>query len=143
MKAYITGTRRGLGYELSKVFETCDSLEECNVFINCKHDGVEQVRQLYHAVELGVNKIINIGSNSPDCFHPEPKPYAVMKAALDHANDQLFELGHDTTIIRYGYFDSERTAHIDAPKMEIDYAVYMVKWVLHQPYRVKEVTVCV
>ena len=79
MKAYITGTRRGLGYELSKVFETCDSLEECNVFINCKHDGVEQVRQLYHAVELGVNKIINIGSNSPDCFHPEPKPYAVME----------------------------------------------------------------
>ena len=57
---YITGTRRGLGEALSKFYDTVDTLEECDVFINCKHDGFQQVELLYEAAELD-KRIINIG----------------------------------------------------------------------------------
>ena len=62
---YITGTRRGLGEALSKFYDTVDTLEECDVFINCKHDGFQQVELLYKAAELD-KRIINIGSRVSD-----------------------------------------------------------------------------
>ena len=63
MKFYITGTRRGLGEALAERYGNCDSLEECDVFINCKHDDFQQVELLYRAAELN-KRIINISSNS-------------------------------------------------------------------------------
>ena len=42
-KFYITGTRRGLGEALKNKLNCVDTLEECDVFINCKHDGFKQV----------------------------------------------------------------------------------------------------
>ena len=62
---YITGTRRGLGQALADYLECVNSLEECDIFINCKHDGFSQVELLYEAAKLN-KRIINIGSNSPD-----------------------------------------------------------------------------
>ena len=53
VKYYITGTRRGLGEALQDLYGNCESLEDCDVFINCKHDGFEQVQLLYKAAELG------------------------------------------------------------------------------------------
>ena len=58
-KFYITGTRRGLGKALKDKFNYVDTLEECDVFINCKHDGFKQVELLYTASKLNL-KIINI-----------------------------------------------------------------------------------
>ena len=49
MKHYITGTRRGLGQALTDYLECVDNLEECDIFINCKHDGFSQVELLYEA----------------------------------------------------------------------------------------------
>ena len=138
---YITGTRRGLGEALSKFYDTVDTLEECDVFINCKHDGFQQVELLYKAAELD-KRIINIGSNSPDGNKSWRHPYAVQKAALDKANEQLFYLGVDTTIVRFGRFDTARVAHIDAPKMPVSYCVEVIGWILSQPHRVKDMTVC-
>ena len=138
---YITGTRRGLGEALSKFYDTVDTLEECDVFINCKHDGFQQVELLYKAAELD-KRIINIGSNSPDGNKNFPHPYAVQKAALDKANEQLFYQGVKTTIVRFGYFDSPRVAHIDKPKMPVSYCVEVIDWILNQPHRVKDMTVC-
>lgn len=138
---YITGTRRGLGEALSKFYDTVDTLEECDVFINCKHDGFQQVELLYKAAELD-KRIINIGSNSPDGNKSWSHPYAVQKAALDKANEQLYYLGINTTIVRFGRFDTERVAHIDAPKMTVSYCVEVIDWILNQPYRVKDITVC-
>ena len=63
MHFFITGTRRGLGKALYALYDTVDSLENCDVFINCKHDN--QVELLYKAAELN-KRIINIGSNAPD-----------------------------------------------------------------------------
>tara|TARA_Y100000992_G_C20873068_1_gene308188 strand:+ start:78 stop:509 length:432 start_codon:yes stop_codon:yes gene_type:complete len=138
---YINGTRRGLGQALSVFYDTVDTLEECDVFINCKHDGFQQVDLLYKAAELD-KRIINIGSNSPDGNKSFAHPYAVQKAALDKANEQLFYQGVKTTIVRFGYFDSPRVAHIDKPKMTVAYCVGVIDWILNQPYRVKDMTVC-
>ena len=62
MKYYITGTRRGLGEALKLKWtdQSVNTLEECDIFINCKHDGFGQVELLYKAAELG-KKVINIG----------------------------------------------------------------------------------
>lgn len=140
-KFFITGTRRGLGEALKDLYGCTDTLEECDVFINCKHNGFEQVEMLYKAAEMG-KRIINIGSNSPDQDKRQPWPYSIEKAALDKANEQLFYQGIDTTIVRFGYFDSPRVAHIEADKMSIEYCCSIVNWILQQPHRVKEITIC-
>jgi len=140
-KFYITGTRRGLGESLSKKYNTVDNLQDCDVFINCKHDGFEQVNLLYQAAELN-KRIINIGSNSPDETKRVKHIYAVEKSALDKANHQLFYQGINTTIVRFGYFDSPRVAHIDKKKMSIEYCVSIIEWILNQPHRIKDITVC-
>ena len=137
---YITGTRRGLGQALSTFYDTVDTLEECDVFINCKHDGFQQVELLYKAADLN-KRIINIGSNSPDQRGNRIRTYPTEKAALDYANDQLFYLGVNTTIVRFCRFDTARVAHIDAPKMPVSYCVGVIDWILNQPHRVKDMTV--
>ena len=141
MKFYITGIRRGLGKALKDKLCCVSSLEECDVFINCKHDGFKQVELLYDAAALDL-KIINIGSNSPDQNKSKPHVYQIEKGALDKANDQLFYQGIDTTIIRFGYFDSPRVEHIKDKKMSIEYCVSIIEWILKQEHRVKELTVC-
>lgn len=145
MKYYITGTRRGLGKRLEEKYGNCNNLEECDIFINCKHDGFMQVEMLYEAAKLK-KRIVNIGSYGSDfVFHPfKPEyKYGVEKKSLRDANSQLFDHGLNTTCINYGYFDSERSEHVDSPKIDMDYVVYIVDWVLSQPYRIKEITVTV
>jgi len=138
MHFFITGTRRGLGKALYALYDTVDNLEDCDVFINCKHDN--QVELLYKAAELN-KRIINIGSNAPDETKHQPHKYAVEKFALDKANEQLFYQGVNTTILRFGYFDSPRVEHINKPKMSIEYCISIIDWVLEQPHRVKDITV--
>ena len=139
-KYYITGTRRGLGEELKKRYGSVDSLEECDVFINCKHDGFSQVNMLYQAIELR-KRVINIGSNSPDQDKGKPHPYQVEKTALDKANSQLFYMGFNTTILRFGWIDTPRVERIQAKKMSVEYCADILEWVLNQKHRVKEITI--
>lgn len=140
IKYYITGTRRGLGYALKEKYGNCENIEECDIFINCKHNGFEQIDLLYKAAELN-KKIVNIGSNSPDGIKKRPHKYAIEKAALDKANEQLFYQGVNTTVIRFGYFDSPRVEHIEEKKMSIDYCISVIDWVLSQPHKIKEITI--
>ena len=140
MKYYITGTRRGLGKALEEKYGNCESLEECDVFINCKHDGFNQVYMMYRAADLN-KRIINISSNSGDGNKKKPHVYAVEKNAIDKANEQLYYQGIDTTSVRFGWFDSERESHIDEDKMSIEYCVGVIDWILQQPHKVKEITI--
>lgn len=137
---YVTGIRRGLGKALYEQLDTVDSLDQCDVFINCKHDGFSQVDLLYKAAELG-KTIINIGSNSGDSNKKSPHKYQIEKIALDEANNQLFYQGVNTSIVRFGYFDSPRVQHIDKPKLSIDYCIEIIKWILDQPHRIKDITI--
>ena len=140
MKYYITGVRRGLGKELEAKYGNCNSLEDCDIFINCKHDSFTQVELLYKAAELG-KKIINISSNSGDGNKPKPHIYAVQKSALDKANEQLYYQGVETTCLRFGWIDTPRVEQYDVEKMSVEYCVSVIDWVLQQPHRVKEVTI--
>lgn len=138
---YITGTRRGLGKVLKSYYGSTDTLEECDVFINCKHDGFEQVEMLYKATELG-KRVINIGSHASDFTYLHK--YAVEKRALREANNNLYIEGHNTTCINFGYIDTERSAHkTNVDKMSIAEAVEVIEWVIDNPLRVKEITVCI
>jgi hypothetical protein len=142
-KYFITGARRGLGKALHDKLNCVDTLEECDIFINCKHDGFQQVDLLYKAADLGL-QIVNIGSAASD-WTKGYKPgfrYAIEKKSLRDVNDALFWEGVTTTIINFGYFNSERSADVDTPKMDLEYCVGIVEWVLAQPYRLKELTVC-
>lgn len=140
MKFYITGTRRGLGKYLHDRLNTVESLEECDVFINCKHDGFSQVEMLYKAYDLN-KTVINISSNSGDGFKKWKHVYAVEKAALDKANEQLFYLGMNTTTLRFGWLDTERVADISDNKMSLQSVLDTIEWVLLNPNRVKEMTI--
>ena len=112
MKFYITGIKRGLGKYLHDRLNVVDNFEECDVFINCKHDGFSQVEMLYEAHDWGV-RAINISSNSGDGIKKYAHSFAVEKAALDKANEQLFYLGMETTCLRLGWMDTERVADIE------------------------------
>ena len=142
MKFYITGIRRGLGKLLTERYETVNSLDECDVFINCKHDGFQQVEMLYTAAKLN-KKIINIGSMASEWTkgYKETFRYGIEKKALRDVNEQLFWQGVDTTILNLGYFDSERSADVDVPKMSLDYVAGLIQWVLDQPHKIKEISV--
>lgn len=137
-KFYITGTRRGLGKALVKRFGSVDRLEDCDIFINCKHDGFTQVELLYKAANLN-KQIINIGSHASDFTYKHK--YAVEKRALREANHQLFIEGKKTTCINFGYIDTERSKDKKVAKLPIDYCVSVVETIVNQPYRVKEITI--
>src|SRR6056300_876797 len=138
MKYYITGTRRGLGKALEEKYGNCKSLEECDVFINCKHDGFNQVYMLYEAANLN-KKIINIGSHASD--YTFKYRYAVEKKALREANHNLFTEGYNTTCVNFGFIDTESQKDKDVPKMSVDYCVNIIDWILKQPHKVKEITI--
>jgi|TARA_B100000902_G_scaffold56594_1_gene63384 hypothetical protein len=139
---YITGIRRGLGKALVDKYGNCNALEECDIFINCKHDGFLQVDLLYKAADLN-KRIINIGSAASDWTKGYQKTfkYGIEKKTLKDVNDQLFYQGINTTIINFGFFDTERVANIEANKMSIEYCLSIVQWVLDQPHRVKDITI--
>jgi len=139
MKFFITGTRRGLGKVIQKYYGNCNSLEECDVFINCKHDGFQQVEMLYKAAKLK-KRIINIGSRASD--YTFRNRYAVEKKALREANHYIFSLGINTTCINFGYIDNERSMDVNEPKLSMDYCVSVIDWIIKQPHRVMELTIC-
>ena len=144
MVFYITGIRRGLGKYLHDRLNVVETLEECDVFINCKHDGFEQVDNLYKACELG-KKVISLGSYASDwIFHPkmEKYTYAIEKKALRDANSQMFDNGYNCTCLNLGYFNSERMAHItEYNKMSMKSVLDTIEFVLLHPHRVKEMTI--
>lgn len=138
MKYFITGTRRGLGKALVEKYGTVDKLQDCDIFINCKHDGFSQVELLYEAANLG-KRIVNIGSHASD--YTFNFKYAVEKKALREANHQLFSDGIKTTCVNFGYIDTESQKDKDVKKMSLSYAVGIIDWILQQPHAVKEITV--
>ena len=144
MKFYITGIRRGLGKYLHDRLNVVETLEECDIFINCKHDGFSQVDNLYEAIGLG-KRVINLGSYASDwIYHPSKTDYvyAVEKKALRDANSQLFDNGYPTTCLNLGYFNSERSAHVtEYNKMSMKSVLDSIEFVLLHHHRVKEITI--
>ena len=132
-----------MGKALNEKYGNCNSLEKCDIFINCKHKDFQQVDLLYKAVQKN-KRTISIGSYASDwIFHPENAmfKYAVEKDALRNANSQLFDNGFEVTCLNLGYFDTERVAHIEENKMSVSYVIDIIDWIIEQPHRIKEITV--
>lgn len=138
MKFYITGTRRGLGKALEEIYGNCSSIEECDVFINCKHDGFKQVDLLHKAAELG-KRVISIGSHASDFTFTTQ--YAVEKKALREANNYEFMQGRNVTCVNFGYIDNERSKDVTEAKLPLNDCCDTIHWILQQPFRVKEITI--
>lgn len=140
MKFYITGTRRGLGKALEEKYGNCETLEDCDIFINCKHDGFKQVEMLHKANSLG-KRIINIGSHASDYTHM--MEYSVEKKALREANHFVFSQGGNTTCVNFGYIDTESQAHKNVSKMSIQQAISVIDWILTNELKIKDITVTI
>jgi NADP-dependent 3-hydroxy acid dehydrogenase YdfG len=142
MKFYITGIRRGLGKFLYDNLETAADLESCDIFINCKHDGFSQVELLKRAAELG-KTIINIGSIASDwpCATGGNWQYSVEKMSLETTNTILFYKGIKTTLLKFGWLDTESSAHVNVEKIDKEYVLEIILWILIQPYRIKDITI--
>tara|TARA_B110000261_G_scaffold75677_1_gene87601 strand:+ start:3546 stop:4583 length:1038 start_codon:yes stop_codon:yes gene_type:complete len=143
MKFYINGIRRGLGKYLHDRLNVVETLEECDIFINCKHDKFKQVDLLYKACELG-KRVISIGSYASDwIYHPKKDVfnYAVEKKALRDANSQLFDNGHEVCCLNLGYIDTERSCEITESKMTCKSVLDNIEWLLLHPHRIKEITI--
>ena len=100
MRYYITGTRRGiLGAFITNLPELntganriVDNLDDCDIFINCKHDGFSQVDLLYEVESKG-KKVISIGSADYLIGYTVIKTFTntvLKKFTLRNANDQLY-----------------------------------------------------
>ena len=144
-KFYITGIRRGLGKALHDFYSpnVVRNMRECDIFINCKYDGWEQVDQLTKAVHRG-KRVISIGSFASDwVYNPDSmwNNYALHKRALRDASNQFFDHKQDTCVVNFGYIDTESQLGHDKPKMSVEYAVEVIDWIVRQPHRVKEITV--
>ena len=141
----IIGWSRTNGYDINepdKIIKECKNLD---VVINNAHDGFNQVSLLYELINNGYeSKIINISSNSSDGIKNHIHPYAIAKYALDKASEQLFYRGYDVTNLRFGWVDTPRVSEKakDKKKISTDYVVNIIEWVLNQPHRIKEMTIC-
>ncbi len=119
------GFSKSLGYDIQDpavrtriVAEASD----CTVFVNNAYAGFAQVDLLYELFEVWQDQpklIINISSNSGDGIKHKIHPYAVHKAALDKASEQLAYLDKSCKIstVRPGWLDTTRVAAWDGKKI--------------------------
>lgn len=107
----VIGFSKSTGYNICKKEDRTKIIElssECDVFINCAHDGFAQTEMLYQMYYEWKQKrklIINLGSNAKDFTNRnEPYSYSVQKIALNHASKQLGRIGPcKVTTVDFGF----------------------------------------
>lgn len=160
----ITGTSRGLGQRLQQRFtgaqfevigvsrrddydistpegrrRIVEKCENVDTIINNAHSSYGQTLLLFDLFEKfhSTQKlIINIGSNSSDGIKNYPHPYAIEKASLDKACEQLQNCKSQlrVSLLRFGWLDTERVRSLtDEPKISLDQAVDVIEWLIRQP----------
>ena len=139
------GFSRFNGYDIGKdKWKIIQDSKHCDVFINNAQDGFAQTELLYALSKNFKGKIINIGSTAKDWTNGFKKnyKYSVEKVTLNTANDQLFWAGVDTCVINPGHVDTPMIRKFDTKKINPEYVVDVIEWIILQPYRVKEISVC-
>lgn len=162
-KIYITGTRGGLGsaiknnfitnypysdivdlnrpeYDLSRQDGNLDRLvkDDFDIFVNCSHYGFSQVELLYRLFDQNKDRkchIINIGSVSSDGDRKAINQYAIEKAALEKACQQLSLVSDKckVSLVKPGRMETKMVEHIEAPKMDPKNVAESVLWIASQP----------
>lgn len=166
MKIILTGHTQGLGkhifdkfnlehevhgYSLSTGYDIndeiiqnliVDKLNHNDIFINNAYSNFAQIDLLYKIFDKYKKSskiIINISSNSGDGIKKYPHKYAIEKTALDKTCEQLQNCISNLRIInvRFGWLDTNRVRLItDENKIDLDYAVSIIKWLINQPEKV-------
>ena len=136
------GFSRSNGYDIDDPTSRTKIVQEasqCEVFVNCAHSGMSQVYLLYELAQAWRRTdklIINISSNSADGIKSFPHVYAVEKAALDKASEQLAALRDSCRIVnlRPGWIDVARVRDItEDAKIPIDTMVDTIGNLITQP----------
>lgn len=118
----VIGFSRSTGFNISSPDRIVDMISDCELFINNAHNGFDQVVLLYKVWEQWQDSdklIICISSNSSDGIKNTVHPYAIQKAALDKACEQLNNQKKLCKIIcvKPGYVDTPRIKAITEPKI--------------------------
>lgn len=103
----------------------------CDVFINNAYSAYAQIDLLYGMYDAWKNTdklIINISSNSADGIKTFKHEYAIHKAALDKAAEQLSRLKDACRItnIRPGYVNTDMCAGVTDAKIEPEYIANLI-----------------
>ena len=132
------GFSRSTGYDIGRATDRARIVAEaapCDVFVNNAHCGIAQVELLYELYAAWFDSdrlIINISSNSSDGIKNRPHPYAVQKAALDKASQQLSYQRSRLRIcnLRFGWLDTPRVATVTDAKISMADACDVVQMVI-------------
>ena len=147
----VLGFSRSTGHDIldyNARMRIIDAVSECSIFVNNAYSGFSQVHMLYELYEAWQNLprlIINISSNSSDGIKQYVHPYAVYKAALDKASQQLSYQPAAVKIcnMRFGYIDTPSVLQHNSNKIDVEHACDMVYTVINTPMsaRITEMTV--
>lgn len=140
----IKGFSRSNGYDLTDPMtlrKLAEELESYDILINNAHADWSQTELLYLCFEKWKSQpkhIINVSSNSGDGIKPFVHPYAIHKAALDKACEQLnAQKGARcrVTNLRPGWINTERIAQFNVtdPKISIKDITLLIEWLLRLP----------
>ena len=143
----VVGFSRSTGWDITAANTTQRMLEEvsrqnCHTLILNAHAGFVQTNQLYAAFNLWKDfsdkTIIVLGSYaSHNIARKRVYPYAVQKAALDSAANQLHKLGRCRIInVRPGLVDTERADKFfpkDKKRMSVDTLVKIILYAYDLP----------
>ena len=135
----VVGISRSNGYDISKDREKILLLvKDAHVFVNNAFSEFDNVHLLYEIFNLWKEEnklIVNIGSESSDGIKDFVHPYAVMKAALDKATEQLQNIsGSQCRVlnIRSGFVDTPSVKDYDFPKLHVNDLVQNILWCMDQ-----------
>lgn len=142
------GFSRSNGYDINDPANIIQHLYESSIFINNAYDGFAQVDMLYSIYDIWKNDssktIISISSNSSDGIKTKEHPYAIHKAALDKASQQLaYNKNTKCKIINIkpGWIDIDRVNHITEPKIEPIELCKLISFMISTTYNPIEMTI--
>jgi NAD(P)-dependent dehydrogenase (short-subunit alcohol dehydrogenase family) len=138
----VEGISRANGFDVQKdIGRIIELAADADIFVNNAYAGFANVELLFKLFEKWREQekiIINISSDSSDGIKNFVSPYAVAKAALDKAAEQLQNCKAHCRVlqIRCGYVDTPRVQDIQAPKLKPEDIANTVLWCLGAPEHV-------
>ena len=143
----IVGFSRSTGYNITEPEARSRIVAEsssCSIFINNAHQDWEQANLLYELFEQWRDQdkiIFNISSNSSDGVKDYLHKYAVQKAALDKACEQLSNIaGVKCRVVnlRPGWVRTPRVEHLNVtePMLSPEDIAATIRWIIELPRNV-------
>jgi len=134
----VKGLSRATGHDLETGVQPFVN-DDFDVYINNAYSGFKQTELLYELFKRNKHRpcsIINIGSVSGDGNRDQVNQYAVHKASLEKACNQLQLIDTECKIIhvKLGRVNTPMTEHRKQfPRIDPDYVANTIQWIINQP----------